>query len=302
MIAYRHLVVALTLSAIVLSFHSSSGATIYANKTIQKLGSSATGDTSQVTVSMWARGRFDTLFLYDTLYDTTRIPLTAVLAFDLSSSMNSTDGTTRWRITWTQISALRFLDSLKQGDRVAIFGWTSNGGGLILSDTSNAARYYGKWLYLTSDINKARAYIRDSLYLDGAARLTDTANGMTLVKQSQIPGGLFDHTPLHIAIIQGLKCLANDTAWGNKAVIMLTDGENNDSVPATLVTNTIDSIHRNDSIRLFTIGFNGGDTARLRSFARTGGGSFYNAANPTQLSAIYDTLAGILVNKKSTHR
>ncbi|MBN2189015.1 MAG: VWA domain-containing protein [Chitinispirillaceae bacterium] len=274
--------------------------TIHTSRSLDTLGSGGPygPDTLGVTLRYFAEGTYDTVWAVDTSYDTTRVPIDVTLAFDLSGSMNETDGTSRWRITWTQISALRFLDSLKQGDRIAIFGWTANGDGCVLADTSNPARYLGRWLYLTEDLNSARSYIRDSLFLDGATRLTDTAGGMTLVKQTPIPDGTFDDTPLHISIFKGLQYMSEVTSPANKAFIMLTDGENDDNVAPSLVTTLIDSIYREDSVYLFTIGFNGGDTARLRSFAETGGGSFFNAANPEQLDSIYALLAGELVEQR----
>jgi Mg-chelatase subunit ChlD len=275
--------------------------TIHTSRAIDTLGSGGPfgPDTLGVTLRYFAEGTYDTVWAVDTAYDTTRVPLDITLAFDLSGSMNLNDGTSRWRITWAQISALRFLDSLKSGDRIAIFGWTSNGDSCVMADTSNPARYLGRWLYLTNDIPKARAYIRDSLFLDGATRLTDTAGGVTLVKQAVIPGGAFDDTPLHISIIKGLQHMSDSASPAtSKAFIILTDGENDDKVAPSFVTSYIDSIYRHNAISVFTIGFNGGDTVRLRSFADAGHGSFYNATNPEELDSIYLKLARQLVDQR----
>jgi Mg-chelatase subunit ChlD len=228
------------------------------------------------------------------------VPLDIVLSVDLSNSMDSAGSSVgHSRIVWAKIAAIRFLDSLKTGDRVALQGWTASRSGAVMSDTAIPSRYYQKWSGFISDFNAARAFIRDSLFLDGTSRSTDTCQGLTLAVRDVIPLADFGYTPMHIA---GIVAVSRLSALGRpaakKAVIMLSDGVNNDAVPRATATASIDSLRRLKSLQFNTIGFMQGDTAELHSLAIAGSGNFYNAVNPGELDSAYIKLAGLLVEKK----
>ncbi|MFC1585643.1 VWA domain-containing protein [Fibrobacterota bacterium] len=226
--------------------------------------------------------------------DTLREPVDVLLAFDLSGSMNALDGTSKWRITWTQMAALEFLDSLNTGDRIGILGWTADGDNTTLADTSNPAVFYNTWFDFSSDIAAARAFIRNELYLDGDARGTDSSGGEVLVRQEVIPSGVFDDTPLNISAILGLKYLAEHSANPNKALILLTDGENDDNLTLGFTQAFVDSVYSEHGISLYTVGFEDGDTTALKALAQSGRGQFFYAGNPDELSAIYAQLSSII--------
>jgi Mg-chelatase subunit ChlD len=268
---------------------------IKTSRTLDTLGN----DTLSVKLRFFAQGLYDTTWKIDTAYDTSRVPLDIVLSVDLSNSMDSANVTAHSRIVWAKIAAIGFLDSLKNGDRVAILGWTSSASGIGLSDSSKPSVYYQKWSGFLSDLDAARAFIRDSLFLDGSSRTTDTCQGMTLVVHDIISSGTFGYTPMHVAGIMAesrLAALARQQA--KKVVIMLSDGENNDGVPRATATAFLDSLWRTQSLQFNTIGFMQGDTNELHSLAIAGGGYFYNALNPGELDSAYANLANLLVDRK----
>ncbi len=258
-----------------------------------------TNDTLNVRLRFFAQGRYDTTWRIDTAYDTSRTPLDIVLSIDLSNSMDSANGTAHSRIVWAKAAALGFLDSLKAGDRVAILGWTSSSTGIGLSDTAKTSVYYQKWSGFLADFNSARAFIRDSIYLDASSRKTDTCDGQTLVVQNIISSGSFSYTPMHIAAIMAESRLSSlGRQQAKKVVIMLSDGENNDGVTRASTVAFLDSLKLSQKVQFHTIGFINGDTNELHALAIAGGGYFYNALNPAQLDSAYADLADLLVDRK----
>jgi Mg-chelatase subunit ChlD len=269
--------------------------TIKTSRTIDTLSN----DTLDVKLRFFAQGKYDTTWQIDTSYDTSRVPLDIVLSIDLSNSMDSANGTAHSRIIWAKVAALGFLDSLKSGDRVAILGWTSTSTGIALTDSSKTSVYYSRWSGFISDFNSARTFIRDSLYLDGSSRTTDTCNGQTLVVRDVISSGTFGNTPMHIAgVMAESRLSALGRTQAKKVVIMLSDGQNNDGVPRSTVVAFFDSLWRTQSLQFNTIGFMQGDTNELHTLAIAGGGYFYNALSPSELDSAYAKLASLLVDKK----
>jgi hypothetical protein len=310
------------------------GATIFTNRTIAKIGSSTGGDTDQVTVTMYAEGKYDTTWkvdtaydtiwtydtlydttrtyithydttwTYDTLYDTTRKPIDVVLGLDLSTSMGGVDSAIdpqkRPRIVWTKLAALHFLDSLKPGDRVAVMGWSAvTAPAPNITDTSNNGRYFHKWCDFTTDFNLVRAFIRDSIFIDSTKRVVDTVEGQILVVRDNIPNGTFTSTPLRISTVVIASHLSNvGRPEATRAAIMLTDGINNDLLARSVPVALLDSLKRTKGQRFYAIGFVSGDTAELRALTSAGGGTYYSASNLSQLDSAYGALAVKLVSTK----
>lgn len=307
---HTHCVNALILSLLILlsvsSLNFSNIKDVKASRTITTLGSGGPNgpDTLEAKLLFFAEGKYDTVWQIDTIYDTTRLPLDIILAVDLSLSMSWIDSIAnpdRWpRIAWAKLAALKFFDffdSLTAEDRLSVMGWTAAGTGSTLPDTANTDRYYQKWLPFISDFDNIRAFIRDSLFIDSTGRYVDTFDGKTLVIRDNIPNGNFTSTPLRISSICAMQRLAN---FGRpdaiKALIMLTDGANNDGMDMTVTTGIIDSLTQAKETQFFGIGFMSGDTAELCSLSSAGGGSFYNATNPAELDSAYAKLARQLVD------
>jgi Mg-chelatase subunit ChlD len=246
---------------------------------------------------------YDTAVTYDTLYDTTRKPIDVVLGLDLSTSMAGIDSTIdpqkRTRIVWTKLAALHFLDSLKPGDRVAVMGWTSAANGTNIADTSNNRRYFHKWCDFTTDFNIVRSFIRDSIFIDNTQRVVDTVEGQILVVQDNIPNATFMYTPLRISTVVTAKHLSGlGRPEATRAVIMLTDGSNNDNLAQSVPVALLDSLHRTKGQLYYAIGFVAGDTAELRTLTSAGGGTYYHASNLSELDSAYGALAEQLISEK----
>jgi Mg-chelatase subunit ChlD len=278
--------------------------TVHTSRTLDTLGSGGPygPDTLGVTLRYFAEGTYDTVWSVDTAYDTTRIPLDIVLAIDLSTSMagvdSSVDSANRARIVWAKLAALHFLDSLKPGDRVSVMGWTSVSTTVGIADTANQARYFHKWCEFTSDFGRTGSFIRDSIFIDLTQRIIDTCDGQILVVRDNIPNGSFSYTPLRISSVVTAKHLSYAGRPGaTRAVIMLTDGENNDQLAQSVPVALLDSLYQTQNQRFFTIGFMEGNTAELLALANAGGGTCFNAANPRELDSIYALLARELVEQ-----
>jgi Mg-chelatase subunit ChlD len=195
---------------------------------------------------------------------------------------------------------MKFLDSLKSGDRVAVMGWTAVGTPAGLADTATITTYFQKWAPFSSDFQSARSFIRDSLFIDSTRRIVSTCNGQTLVIRDNIPNGQFTSTPMRISSVVAAKHLsALGRHEATKAVIMLTDGENNDGLARSVAVNFLDSLKKNNYQQFHAIGFISGDTSELRALTSAGGGSYYNAANPRQLDSVYAALAQLLIARKT---
>ena len=279
--------------------------TIHTSRKIDTLGSGGPHgpDTLGVTLRYFAEGTYDTIWAADTTYDTNRVPIDVVLALDLSTSMSwvdsTIDSTKRARIVWTKLAALHFLDSLKTGDRVAVMGWTAVGTPAGLADTAYPLRYFHKWCEFTAGFNGVRSFIRDSIFIDSTVRIVDTCESQVLVVRDNIPGAFFTSTPMHISTVVTAKHLSSaGRLAATRAVIMLTDGVNNDQLAQSVPVSLLDSLYRTKAQRFFAIGFIAGDTAGLRALTNAGGGACYNAAEPRQLDSIYALLAKQLVNQR----
>jgi Mg-chelatase subunit ChlD len=279
--------------------------TIRTSRTLDTLGRGGPfgPDTLGVTLRYFAEGTYDTTWAIDTVYDTTRIPLDIVLAIDLSTSMSWIDSTVdplkRPRIVWTKLAALHFLDSLKSGDRVSVMGWTAAGTPSGLADTANASRYFHKWCDFTTDFTNVKAFIRDSLFIDSTRRITGTYDGEALVVRDNIPNATFTSTPMRISTCVTADHLSRvGRPAATRAVIMLTDGENNDGLAQSVPVALLDSLYRTKAQQFHAIGFIAGDTTELRALTNAGGGDYYNAANPRQLDSIYAALARQLVDRE----
>lgn len=299
------LILSLLLVQVFISMSLAGNCSVFTKRTVDTVykGAGTVPDTLGVTIRFYSEGRFDTLTRTDTIYDTGRVPIDVVLSLDLSTSMSWVDSLVdplrRPRVVWAKHAALGFLDSLKPGDRVAIMGWTASGSNPpTLADTANTARYYRKWSRFTGNFDSARAFIRDSLFIDSTVRIVDTCEGVPLVVRDNIPGAVFTSTPLRISSILAARRLSEQGRSGaNRAVIMLTDGENNDGVAQALPRTVIDSLHRKNGQQFHTIGFVTGDTAELRALAGAGNGAFCNAARPGDLDSVYAKLAGLLISR-----
>jgi Mg-chelatase subunit ChlD len=282
--------------------------TVHASRVVDTLGRNISGkgpDTLGVTLRYFAEGSYDTLRQIDTLYDTSRVPLDIVLSLDLSTSMALTDtdadggGTKAPRVVWAKLAALGFLDSLKTGDRVSVMGWTAVGNPAGLADTANTSRYYQKWLLFSANFDSVRAFIRDSLFIDSTKWITGTYEGQILTVRNNIPNGQFTSTPMRISSVVAAQRLSRyGRGSAKRAVIMLTDGENNDGLARSVATACLDSLRRTQGQQFHAIGFVSGDTAELRALTVAGGGNCYNAVNRRQLDSVYAALASELVKQK----
>jgi len=213
-----------------------------------------------------------------------------LLAFDLSGSMNTIEGGSLPRITWAQLSALRFVDSLKENDRVAVLGWTATDDYAVLADTSDPSTMYLNYRPFTGELDSVRDFIKTNLFLDGSYAYA-VVNGDTLVRRNQIPGGNFNDTPRNIATISGANYLVKNSLYNTKVLILMTDGENDDNVPMGQVLQHIDSLRQTDSIVVFTISFRAGQNQELKDIAQAGGGLYYHASTPSQLDSVYAKIA-----------
>ncbi len=279
---------------------------INASRTITTLGSGGPNgpDTLEAKLLFFAEGKYDTLWQIDTSFDTSRLPLDIILAMDLSLSMSwidSVDTISGWpRIAWSKLAALKFLDlfdTLTPDDRISVMGWTSAGVPSSLADTSNTSLYYQGWLPFTSGFSSVKEYICDSLYIDSTGRYVDTFDSIMMVIRDNIPNADFTRTPLRISSMVAMQRLATFGRQNAvKALIMLTDGENNDDMAQNMALTFIDSLSQAKKLQYFGIGFMGGDTAELHLLSSAGGGDFYNAANPAELDSVYAALARELVD------
>jgi Mg-chelatase subunit ChlD len=229
--------------------------------------------------------------------DTVFVSNDVVLAVDLSGSMKDTDGSGRWRIAWTKIAALGFLDSLKSNDRIAVMGWTGSSS-IRFADTANTSRYYKRWCYFTSQFDEAKTFILNDIFTEGSLK-TDTINGMTMVIQNDIPSGTFGATPMRISSVVASTYISQfGRPDANKLVIMLTDGVNNDGEPRSVVEEHLDMLKRTQGIQFHTIGFMQGNPTELNALATAGGGIFINAQNSTELQNAYASLANMMILEK----
>ncbi len=298
---YLKIVLLILFSTIIYSFGDDTFITI--SRHINTLGSTGPNgpDTLNVKIKFFAEGNYDTTWQIDTTFDTTRTPLDILLAIDLSLSMSWIDSlgnTNQWpRLVWAKLAALNFLDSLTENDRVSVLGWTAVGTPSSLADTANSNRYYQKWLPFTSNFDSVRTFIFDSLFIDSTSRYLDTINGNQIVIRDKIPNGNFTSTPLRISSILSMSRLATYGRSNSiKALIMLTDGSNNDGLEKQNVITTIDSLYRNKKVQYFGIGFMSGDTTELGSLSQAGGGNYYNANSSDELDSAYAKLAHQLIN------
>lgn len=84
------------------------------------------------------------------------------------------------------------------------------------------------------------------------------------------------------------------TAFGTKAIILLSDGQDNQSTSEEL--DTVISTAREEGISIYTVGFGDADEEYLNKVAEMTGGRFFKASNSTELVDIYEILQKNILN------
>lgn len=107
------------------------------------------------------------------------------------------------------------------------------------------------------------------------------------------------HTALYDAIFKGIQDAALTTA-NRRAVIVLTDGVDNDGTGARLSEKTaaeVIALAQTEGVPVFTIAVGDADQAVLKDIADSTGGKFYTAPTFDRLGTIYLQLSQILHNQ-----
>ncbi|CCH52910.1 von Willebrand factor type A [Fibrisoma limi BUZ 3] len=106
-------------------------------------------------------------------------------------------------------------------------------------------------------------------------------------------------TPLYYATVEAVNYTSRNAKTNNKAVIVFTDGQNNQS--GTL-SNTI-TIAKQRSIPLFTVGLSTGVNVQVLSqMANETGGAFFYAKDAEQLVTSFGTLGNLLRGTAQLYR
>ncbi|MFH1760879.1 MAG: hypothetical protein ABIA63_07240 [bacterium] len=240
--------------------------------TIWKKGLGMTPEVA--TCTLRAVGSGDTLI--------NALPIDVVFACDLSGSMNSRLSGS-WRLTWAQRSANYFIDSLRPVyDRVAILGWSADHDSCRLSDTSTS-EYMMRWFNFSNDMAAAKNFVTDSLYIDNYNPSTEF--GPTI----NYPGGSYAETPRNVSTVVALRYLEAYATAPSRALILLTDGNNDDRVRHPFILNFADSIYRNFDIRTYMIAFGAPSNliTEITEIATAGGGKAYSSNDPAELDSIF---------------
>ncbi len=253
-------------------------------------------------------------------------PIDVLFACDLSGSMiGSNDPNPHQRITWIQLAARKFVDSLTQGyDKVAIVGWSADfhdqyreynssdpeyyynhetDNTMFLSDTTRLNRtgrpvFLQRWFPLSTNLAGAKTFISESLYIDDNSAAYVTVGGIRYQRTRSISGS-YGETPLNAATIVSLKYLAGHSTNQQRVLILLTDGEFDDLIgksysraaTQTYTKNFVDSIYHNAGIRTYAIMVGSSSMAFIDSLTARGGGKAYRASNGTSLDSIFKLIS-----------
>jgi hypothetical protein len=230
------------------------------------------------------------------------VPIDVLFACDLSGSMWEGAIAGHNILYWVQVSAMRFIDSLRNlsSDRAAILGWTGNMDfrPLALADSGNPSRFIKRIFPFSNDMTAARTYVRDSLLCDwlcnppGPPAEPNYVPGNEFIAGNtpnvkDFPGCSRD-TPRNVAMMVALNYLK---AYGDpthvKVLILLTDGANTDAVASSLVVTQAGNLYASDGILTYAIGFNAPNQADLTQIVTAGHGQYYSTASPAQLDSIF---------------
>ena len=203
-------------------------------------------------------------------------PFSATLLFDQSGSVFETDPRD------ARISAARtFLGNLSQDDEASLLAFASYGGFLGLTRP------------LIPDVpvtvfrdRSGRQWTNDPQGFDGPlADLSDAEQG---------------GTPLYDSIITALEFTSQEASNANQAVLVFTDGQDNDS--ASSLSEAVDA-SITAGIPLHTIALSDGvDFDVLSSLAGQSGGSLTYATNASELISYYGALGSFLSGASTFYR
>ncbi|MEM7346847.1 MAG: VWA domain-containing protein [Chloroflexota bacterium] len=189
----------------------------------------------------------------------TQAQVSVILTLDTSGSMSGQP------LSDAKTASVRFLDRLDSNDRSAMLAFS---GQLELEESSNPAREIG-----FSNESAAIYPLIDSL----------TANGAT---------------PLYDAAFKAVR-LASEESLGNRAVLLLTDGRDEDGEggPGSAVANAESAIREANrfNIPIFVIGLGQEiDRAYLQRLALETGGTYQETPDSTELTTLFQNVADLL--------
>ena len=179
--------------------------------------------------------------------------ISVALVFDVSGSMAGT------RLADSKTAAINFINNCGPNDRVALVKF-SNG---LSSPNQVEVVMPSNWVSTDNNHN-------------GTLDIIEAINSLTELGWT----ALYDGTG------KGIETLSQEPA--PKAVVVFTDGEENDSGVYTI--NTVIQKAQNEGTPLFTIGL-GIDPQNLKDMATATGGNYHYAPNAQDMAAIYNSIA-----------
>ncbi len=220
-----------------------------------------------------------------------RVEGTVILAFDISGSMAATDFTPT-RMDAAKAAARDFVDKQPAGISIGIVAFSDNGFSVQPPTQEKDA--------ILAAIDRLSPQKGTSLAhgIQAALNAISTGNGQAPLLYSNLqPTPAPTPTPVPAG------------TYTNAAIVMLTDGENNESPdPMAAAQSAVDR-----GVRIYTIGIGSPqgtnlhidgftvhtqlDEALLQQISQLTGGTYFNAENSKDLLNIYDHLQPMLVIK-----
>jgi Mg-chelatase subunit ChlD len=240
-------------------------AQFHAWRDVDLAGSGPAGDTMQIMVSFYVEGDYDTVFIVDTTFDTTEIPVDVVLLLDNSGSM-------RQEVVDAQNAAEAFINTLDDNDQVAAITYST------ASRIDTVAPMTD-----TSGFADAISAIKANLDADGGytAVWYSTKCAIDYLLANTRDGT----TPVVIVLTDGEDNASDDAGMG------ATSEDAYDSLMRFIGPIA-------DQITLFTISLGDStNTSELQSLATATGGTYYLAGTSSELTAIYEAISDNLVNQ-----
>lgn len=235
---------------------------ILTSRTIDTIGTQGSCDTLAVSVTLTAKGDYDTLFSYDTIFSEHRIPIDAMMLLDNSSSMGS-------------------------------------GPGSKLEQVKSAASTFAR--LMANDTNRTSVYqFNTNVPPSGWKLCPFTSDSQTVL--NAISGLTMQNgTPLYDALMIGIDSTKSNYNPDHIRVIMLlTDGVNSSSThTAAQALAAVSLAYATDSIKVFSIGFGTGsiDSTFLKNAANAAGGSYFYAPDSAKLDSVYRAIQHIITNQ-----
>lgn len=195
-------------------------------------------------------------------YPTGKGPYSATMVLDRSGSMHSADPS-----NVVLSSAGIFARNLGAGDTMALMAFPRD---------SSEFRPYDCTIYGNGFDGNAAGWIA-TLH-----SLTGTSGG----------------TPLYKCANQAVGYTRDRGPTNNRAVLLFTDGEDNES--GNVTASTVIQTARNAGVAVYALGLGGANAAELGRIARETGGGLTYAVDVGQLIIAYGTLGGVLSGARPT--